>query len=43
MWTHHPNEARELNTPKEEDVCLVCGYSGRSDNVKRHRDTKGHW
>ncbi|KAK4120548.1 hypothetical protein N657DRAFT_649046 [Parathielavia appendiculata] len=43
MWTHHPDEARRRGVPKEEDRCLVCGYTGRKDNVKRHRDTKNHW
>ncbi|KAG7284780.1 hypothetical protein NEMBOFW57_009392 [Staphylotrichum longicolle] len=43
MWTRHPNEARAFNIPKDEVQCPMCDYSGRSDNVKRHRDTKGHW
>lgn len=42
MWAHHPDEARALKVPKDEGRCDVCGYSGRKDNVKRHRDTKGH-
>jgi hypothetical protein len=29
--------------PKEEDYCDKCDYVGRKDNVKRHRDKKGHW
>lgn len=41
MWTHHPDEARRRRLPKEEDRCY-CGYSGRKDNVKRHKDTLGH-
>ncbi|KAJ4289935.1 hypothetical protein N0V88_006732 [Collariella sp. IMI 366227] len=43
MWAHHPNEAKEQNLPKEKDQCPVCGYPGRKDNVKRHRDKKNHW
>ncbi|KAH6616118.1 hypothetical protein B0J18DRAFT_296561 [Chaetomium sp. MPI-SDFR-AT-0129] len=42
MWTHHPDDARALKIPKEEDTCNVCGYSGRTDNVKRHREKKKH-
>ncbi|KAK3299521.1 uncharacterized protein B0H64DRAFT_316477 [Chaetomium fimeti] len=41
MWTHHSDEARRRGLPKEEDWCS-CGYSGRKDNVKRHKDTLGH-
>ncbi|KAH6845684.1 hypothetical protein B0I37DRAFT_435031 [Chaetomium sp. MPI-CAGE-AT-0009] len=41
MWANHPDEARERNVPKEWDQCY-CGYSGRKDNVKRHKDTLGH-
>jgi hypothetical protein len=43
MWTNHPDEARMLGVPKDEDRCSMCGYTGRSDNVKRHKDKKGHW
>ncbi|KAK3900821.1 hypothetical protein C8A05DRAFT_35531 [Staphylotrichum tortipilum] len=42
MWARHPDEARRLKIPKEEDICPVCGHHGRKDNVKRHRDMKGH-
>jgi hypothetical protein len=43
MWTHHPDEARDRGVPREDDECPVCGYSGRRDNVKRHRDTHNHY
>jgi hypothetical protein len=43
MWTHHPDEAWELGVPKEEAQCEKCEYSGRKDNVKRHKDKKQHW
>ena len=43
MWSKHPDEARRLGVPKEEDQCLRCGYSGRRDNVKRHKDQLEHW
>ncbi len=42
MWAHHADEARELGIPQEKDICPVCGYSGRTDNVKRHREKKRH-
>ncbi|KAK4145177.1 uncharacterized protein C8A04DRAFT_27181 [Dichotomopilus funicola] len=42
MWARHPDAARALKIPKEEDTCNVCGYSGRTDNVKRHREKKQH-
>lgn len=42
MWSRHPEEARELGIPKDEDKCPSCDYKGRKDNVKRHRDTKKH-
>ena len=43
MWSKHPDEARRLGVPKEEDQCPRCPYSGRRDNVKRHKDQKRHW
>jgi hypothetical protein len=43
MWTHHPDEAWTLGVPREEAQCEICEYSGRKDNVKRHKDKKGHW
>ncbi|KAK3306183.1 uncharacterized protein B0T15DRAFT_220830 [Chaetomium strumarium] len=43
MWTHHPDLARELGVPRELDRCSKCGYAARKDNVKRHKDKKGHW
>ncbi|KAL2193214.1 hypothetical protein P885DRAFT_46008 [Corynascus similis CBS 632.67] len=43
MWAHHSDEARARGLPREEDICLRCGYSGRRDNVKRHKDNLGHW
>jgi len=43
MWANHPEEARALGIPKEESQCGKCDYKGRSDNVKRHKDLKGHW
>ncbi|KAL2125654.1 hypothetical protein VTJ04DRAFT_2019 [Mycothermus thermophilus] len=43
MWAHHPDEARRRGIPREEDTCPVCGVRGRKDNIKRHKDTKGHW
>ncbi|KAL2139880.1 hypothetical protein VTI28DRAFT_4538 [Corynascus sepedonium] len=43
MWAHHSDEARAQGLPKEEDICLRCGYTGRRDNVKRHKDNLGHW
>ena len=43
MWANHREAARELGVPKEEALCEVCGYWGRKDNVKRHKDTLGHW
>lgn len=43
MWTHHPDEARRRGVPREEDRCPRCNYGGRKDNVKRHKDKKGHW
>ncbi|KAL2157307.1 hypothetical protein VTH06DRAFT_6245 [Thermothelomyces fergusii] len=42
MWVHHPNEARERGVPREESSCLSCHYSGRRDNVKRHRQALNH-
>ncbi|AEO68447.1 uncharacterized protein THITE_2130190 [Thermothielavioides terrestris NRRL 8126] len=42
MWVHHRDEARARGLPREADSCGECGYSGRRDNVKRHRDMKGH-
>lgn len=42
MWSKHPDEARRLGLPQELDECW-CGYKGRTDNVKRHRDQQGHW
>ncbi|KAL2270701.1 hypothetical protein VTJ83DRAFT_72 [Remersonia thermophila] len=43
MWSHHPDEARRRGIPREDAVCEVCGIRGRKDNIKRHKDTKGHW
>ncbi|KAK4232933.1 hypothetical protein C8A03DRAFT_19887 [Achaetomium macrosporum] len=43
MWTHHPDLARQLGVPREWDRCSKCGYAARKDNVKRHKDRKGHW
>ncbi len=42
MWAHHPDEARRRGVPKDEDFCPECEYHGRKDNVKRHREIKGH-
>ncbi|KAK4150507.1 hypothetical protein C8A00DRAFT_17987 [Chaetomidium leptoderma] len=42
MWTHHADEARRRGLPREHDECQTCGYSGRTDNVKRHREKRGH-
>lgn len=41
MWAHHRDEARRRGLPGEVDQCLRCGYWGRKDNLKRHKDTKG--
>ncbi|KAL2259064.1 hypothetical protein VTK26DRAFT_7390 [Humicola hyalothermophila] len=41
MWAKHPDEARRRGVPQEVDGCW-CGYWGRKDNVKRHRDQQGH-
>ncbi|KAK4464423.1 hypothetical protein QBC42DRAFT_45780 [Cladorrhinum samala] len=45
LWTNHREYARENNVPKEEIPCDFpgCDYKGRKDNVKRHKDTHGHW
>ncbi|CAP62122.1 uncharacterized protein PODANS_5_50 [Podospora anserina S mat+] len=45
LWTHHPEYASAENIPKDEEWCGFqgCGYHGRRDNVKRHRDNHNHW
>ncbi|KAK4132127.1 hypothetical protein BT67DRAFT_435784 [Trichocladium antarcticum] len=43
MWVKHPDAARARGVRREESACPRCAYTGRSDNVKRHRDVKGHW
>jgi hypothetical protein len=43
MWSRHPDLARQLGVPREWDQCSKCGYAARKDNVKRHKDKKGHW
>ncbi|KAK4167029.1 hypothetical protein QBC43DRAFT_12364 [Cladorrhinum sp. PSN259] len=45
LWSHHNNYARANNIPKDEEICDYpgCDYKGRKDNVKRHKDSKGHW
>ncbi|VBB80965.1 Putative protein of unknown function [Podospora comata] len=45
LWTHHPEYASAENIPKDEEWCGFqgCGYHGRRDNLKRHRDSHNHW
>lgn len=41
-WSTHKEYAKRNNIPKEEDECESCEYTGRKDNVKRHKDRFGH-
>ncbi|KAK0737950.1 hypothetical protein B0T18DRAFT_237070 [Schizothecium vesticola] len=47
--THHPDsregqDAKKKSKQKKNAVCPTCKFdgNGRSDNVKRHREAKGH-
>ncbi|KAK4187667.1 hypothetical protein QBC35DRAFT_384428 [Podospora australis] len=45
LWTNHRDYAQQNDIKREEKPCGFpgCNYYGRKDNLKRHRDTKGHW
>ncbi|KAK0666627.1 hypothetical protein QBC41DRAFT_148058 [Cercophora samala] len=45
LWAKHPDYARQEGIPRVEQPCgwPGCNYYGRTDNLKRHRDSHNHW
>lgn len=41
-WTKHRAYAEQNNIPKDQKTCEECGYTSRSDNVKRHQRDQQH-
>jgi hypothetical protein len=41
-WSHHREWAKANHIKKVPEAECSCGYQGRYDNVKRHKETQGH-